>query len=248
MNQTYFDMIQDLPLLSASCRLGASTMEESFKEISANALNIIDFARCPHINRMYTQLVLDGFCADSYSGFYNIHVSHLTTLIIFFCLMVNASLLYPHFKGQTLKHLCWCCYTKEQLDEADARMAEQQGDDAVYISAHYDKPYSDYEEEEDEDEESGGARVHLVPVPTTDPDAMNNLELISMTNPAIESSVDLSGGYGGEPNSVFTFVNPSYGNGGRLSPKSNRSKGDVVRVKADEGPSYVLGDDNDDVY
>ena len=88
-------------------------MEESFNEIGISGLNIVEFARCPYIHTIYSHVMLKGFCADSYSGFYNIHVSHLSTLIVFFALVVNAAVLYPHYKGKTMKHLCPCFFSDE---------------------------------------------------------------------------------------------------------------------------------------
>lgn len=223
---------------------------------------------------MYTQLVLDGFCSESYSGLYNIHVSHLATLSIFFLLMVNAALLYPHFKGKTLKHLCWCCYSKEHLEAADDRH-RRAGDDKVFSVLYHSSQDSD-----DSDEDIEGGHVHVAAIPTTDPDNLNNVEMIARADPVIEQTVDLSTSFGGDnPNTVFTVVNPSFGGGGqspgrlspsgkgrlspvnsgrfspsnsqRFSPKNNgHSEGSVVRVKAEmnDEEEYVLGEDDYDVY
>ena len=115
-------------------------MEASCNDIAANALNIADFARCPYIHAIYSRLLLDGFCSDTYSGIYDIHVSHLATLITFFFLMINAALLYPHFKGKTLRHLCFCFYSKEKLREDDEQIGK---DDIVFEEAFADSDDSD---------------------------------------------------------------------------------------------------------
>lgn len=228
MNATYLDMITDNPLLNPLCTLGAITMEESFREIAASSLNIVEFSRCPYIHKIYSHVMLEGFCGDSYSGFYNVHVSHLATLTLFFALMVNAALLYPHYKGKTLKHLCFCFYSKKALhqDDLDNGMIQ-----SVFLFEDLD--YNSDSEYNGEDVETG--QVELV---MRQPEGVGDTADLStcFENPA----GDLDSG------TAFVFVNPAFqgGNAGNhVTPKAA-----MVRVNA-EGGSYVLGDSHeDDVY
>ena len=154
-------------------------MEDSFLEIAVAALDIVEFARCPYIHKIYSHIMLEGFCADSYSGFYHVHVSHLATLALFFTLMVNAALLYPHYKGKTMKHLCPCLHNNEcrkgrgcggQVLVDEVHMIE-----AVMLERR--NPDSDSDgSDQDEDEEAAagrrdGARAVAL-VATVDPDTL----------------------------------------------------------------------------
>lgn len=191
MNSTYFDMLLENPSLESSCKEGASTMEDDFSKISAHVLNIIEFARCPYINELYTNLVLDSFCTSSHAGFYNIHVSHLSTLIVFFFLMVNAALLYPHYKGKTLRHICFCCYKKEQSDVADEE--DEKGHEL--FEDIYGALDSDSDTAHDEDSEYEVQRG-VCPIPSVDPDS-KEVEMVVHKDP--------------ENGEEFTYnVNPAY--------------------------------------
>ncbi len=89
-------------------------MSKNIDSIIESNVNIVEFATCPYIYEIYSDLILKGFCGNIFSGIYGIHVSHLSSLIIFFVLMVNASLLYPHFKNKTI-----CGGSKVHIEPAD---------------------------------------------------------------------------------------------------------------------------------
>jgi hypothetical protein len=216
-------------------------METSFKEISDSTLRIVEFARCPYIHDIYSKLMLEGFCKDSYSGLYNIHVSHLATLTVFFALMVNAALLYPHYKGKTLKHLCCCLYSKEVLEKEDLHAGEKNEVhlfDAMYSGSDDSSDSECYSDEEDEeDEETGAVHVEMV-----EQGGRNDFAFV---NPA----------FSGNDESGF-FQKAS---GGQYMPASAPPSGAMVRVKAEvmggggggDEPSHLLGDEDDyegDVY
>ena len=131
-------------------------MEESCNIIANSAITILDIAQCPRIHTAYSRLLLDGFCSQSYSGIYDIHVSHQATLVTFFALMVNAAVLYPHFKGKTMRHLCFCCYSKEHLEEMDLLVGKSHHE--IMLEDGFASDDSDY----DEDEQREDGDVELV--------------------------------------------------------------------------------------
>jgi hypothetical protein len=193
-------------------------METSFNEITISALNIVEFARCPYIHDIYSKLMLEGFCKDSYSGLYNIHVSHLATLTVFFALMVNAALLYPHYKGKTLKHLCGCLYSKEVLEKEDSEAqvdAHIFNNDFLIEDMEEDSEHSEHsehsDEDEDEDEEAGerGAdrRGGAAPLDTVDSQVLDNLNNRNNLNNLMKVHTEiLSPSLAVTPPSIFSFI------------------------------------------
>jgi hypothetical protein len=211
-------------------------METSFIEIATSSLNIVEFARCPYIYDIYSHMMLQGFCDDSYSGFYNVHVSHLSTLTVFFALMVNAALLYPHYKGKTLKHLCFCFYSKEVLDEENLVSCREDSvfilEDLDYSSDDSDSKDSDSEYDEDDDVEAG-QHVELV---VRHPERVDDNDGADLSTTFADPAFHQTAG-------AFTFVNPTFNggfpatNGSYMTPSTA-----MVRVKAEEDmegrPSY----------
>ena len=195
-------------------------MEESFQDIAHSALDIVEFARCPYIHKIYSHIMLEGFCADSYSGLYNIHVSHLATLSMFFALMVNAALLYPHYKGKTMKHLCPCCFSKEVLDKEDQML-----EGGVYLFEDVmNNVESDSGSEDDDDDVETGGGVELTGYNVGDTGQYSSVVKFE------GESVGLG--------DTFSFVNPTFVQVSRNSPPP--ASGAMVRVKAEDSDESYL--------
>lgn len=116
--------------------IAASNM---FSEI----IDILSFAECTHLNRVWTGVVEVGFCDGVINGFYVFWVSQFTAAACLYVLIVLTAIVYPSYKGRFLRTICWCCFSNSTPVKQDDSGEEGHGEVEASIDQH--RSSADYE-------------------------------------------------------------------------------------------------------
>ena len=114
INKT-LDDIKYMDNLGLKCYDQTTDAVDSVQSMFLEIISIVEYARCEHLNRVWSEVVEDGFCEEVFSGFYVLWVSQLAAAACLFVLMVLTSMVYPSYKGRFYEHCAGVSTVKKSV-------------------------------------------------------------------------------------------------------------------------------------
>ena len=109
MNRT-LDEIKKAKYVGKKCvsetKIALGGVQDMFEQV----IVILTYAQCPHLHKVWSEVMEYGLCDEVFSGVYVMWIAQLTALACLFVLMLLAAVVYPSYRGRFYRTLCWCFY------------------------------------------------------------------------------------------------------------------------------------------
>lgn len=103
-------------------------MEDAFSNVNnffADIMQIVEYARCPYINYVFTSTVNNAFCEEVFSGVYIMWITMTIGVTCLLFTMIVAGLLYPHYRANFVTRIrrlcCVCIFTLKGIHKLTRR-------------------------------------------------------------------------------------------------------------------------------
>eukprot|EP00602_Paraphysomonas_sp_CaronLab_P000772 CAMPEP_0185030532 /NCGR_PEP_ID=MMETSP1103-20130426/17526_1 /TAXON_ID=36769 /ORGANISM="Paraphysomonas bandaiensis, Strain Caron Lab Isolate" /LENGTH=400 /DNA_ID=CAMNT_0027565707 /DNA_START=562 /DNA_END=1764 /DNA_ORIENTATION=- len=135
INKT-LDQMQRYDDISTACYNQIEDILPHVSDTFSEIVNVLEYAQCQYLHEVWVTVVNDGFCGDTFSGFYILWTCQFAIVACLYVVMVLSAVLYPDFKGRFLRTICACCYTNTEYPVTPNKGVPVECDDKCDVDVH----------------------------------------------------------------------------------------------------------------